>query len=232
LLPIPDAGFAGWMDVRIAPEWQVQRQEFHVPTLLRNSFVAITLLVAATVHGQESDTQHLAPGFHARAANSKLLIMPADMELFSISAGGVQEPKADWTEAAQKNYRAALEHRRAQLGKDVVQLRDAELDEFAELTALQRAVAEAVFMHHTARGSGMRLPTKEGRLDWSLGDAVKPLKAKTGADYALFTWIRDTYASNERKATMIALALIGAISAGSSSREIEEDPSARPNFSA
>jgi len=203
-----------------------------VPTLLRSSFVAITLLVAATVHGQESDTQHLAPGFHARAANSKLLIMPADMELFSISAGGVQEPKADWTEAAQKNYRAALEHRRAQLGKDVVQLRDSELDEFAELTALQRAVAEAVFMHHTARGSGMRLPTKEGRLDWSLGDAVKPLKAKTGADYALFTWIRNTYASNERKATMIALALIGAISAGGSSREIEEEPLARPNFSA
>jgi hypothetical protein len=51
-------------------------------------------------------------------------------------------------------------------------------------------------------------------LDWSLGDAVKPLKAKTGADYALFTWIRDSYASGERKATMIALALIGAISTG------------------
>jgi hypothetical protein len=172
------------------------------------------MLIAAAAHAQEADTKHLAPGFHARAAGSKLLIVPADMELFSISAGGVQEPKADWTEAAQRNFKAALASRRAQLGQDVVELPDAELDQFAELTALQRAVAEAVFMHHTARGSGMRLPTKEGRLDWSLGDAVKPLKAKTGADYALFTWIRDTYASNERKATMIALALIGAISIG------------------
>jgi hypothetical protein len=61
---------------------------------------------------------------------------------------------------------------------------------------------------------GMKLPTKNERLDWSLGDAVQPLKARTGADYALFTWIRDTYASNERKATMIALALLGAISTG------------------
>jgi hypothetical protein len=214
LLLIPDAGFAGWMNIRAAPEWRVQRQEYHVPMLLRSSLVAIAVLFAAAVHAQESDTKHLAPGFHARSANSKLLIMPADMELFSISAGGVQEPKADWTEAAQRNFKTALADRRGQLGKDVVELRDSDLDEFAELTALQRAVAEAVFMHHTARGSGMRLPTKEGRLDWSLGDAVKPLKARTGADYALFTWVRDAYASNERKATMIALALIGAISAG------------------
>jgi hypothetical protein len=33
---------------------------------------------------------------------------------------------------------------------------------------------------------------RAGVLDGSLGDAVKPLKAKTGADYALFVWIRDT----------------------------------------
>jgi len=185
-----------------------------VPMLLRSSVVAAAVLFAAAVPAQEADLKHLAPGFHARPAGSKLVIVPADMELFSISAGGVQEPKADWTEAAQRNFKAALTQQGERLGKNVVQLRDSDLDELAELMALQRAVAEAVFMHHTARGAGMRLPTKEGRLEWSLGDAVKPLKAKTGADYALFTWFRDTYASNERKATMIALALIGAITIG------------------
>jgi hypothetical protein len=180
--------------------------------LLRSSVVAGAVLVAAALHAQEPDIKHLAPGFHARPAGSRLVIAPADMELFSVSAGGVQEPKADWTEAAQRNFKAALADRAGQLGSNTVQLQEAELDEFAELNALQRAVGEAVFVHHT--GMGMKLPTKDGRLDWSLGDAVKPLKAKTGADYALFTWIRDTYASNERKATMIALALIGAISTG------------------
>jgi hypothetical protein len=182
--------------------------------LYRSRLVLATVLFAGTLPAQESDPRHLAPGFTTRPADSKLLIVPADMELFSISAGGVQEPKADWTEAAQKNFRAALLARREQLGANAVELQEAELDEFAELYALQHAVAEAVFVHHT--GMGQRLPTKNGKLDWSLGEAVKPLKAKTGADYALFTWIRDSYASNERKATMIALALLGAFSMGGS----------------
>jgi hypothetical protein len=43
---------------------------------------------------------------------------------------------------------------------------------------------------------------------------VRPLREATGADYALFTWIRDSYASGQRKATMLALALLGAISVG------------------
>jgi hypothetical protein len=188
-----------------------------VPMLFRSSsFVLAAVLLAGVIHAQELDPKHLAPGFHARPAGSKLVIVPADMELYSISAGGVQEPKADWTEAAQKHFKAALAVRREQLGANTIEMQEAELDEFAELNALQRAVSEAVFVHHT--GLGLQLPTKNERLDWSLGDAVKPLKDKTGADYALFTWIRDSYASTERKATMIAMALLGAISTGGEQR--------------
>jgi hypothetical protein len=55
----------------------------------------------------------------------------------------------------------------------------------------------------------LALPTKNGKLDWSLGDAVAPLREKAGSDYALFVWVRDTYTSAERKATMFALALLG-----------------------
>jgi hypothetical protein len=182
--------------------------------MYRSSLVLACVLFAGAIQAQESDPRHLAPGFTSRPAGSKLVIVPADMELFSISAGGVQEPKADWTEAAQRNFKAALAARRHQLGPNAIELKEAELDEFAELNALQHAVAEAVFVHHA--GMGMKLPTKNERLDWSLGEAVKPLKDKTGADYALFTWIRDSYASGERKATMIALALLGAISTGGS----------------
>ena len=181
---------------------------------LRITLVAAALLAAAAAPAQEVDPRHLAPGFHARPAGSRLVVMPADMELFSISAGGVEEPKADWTEAAQANFKAALAARREQLGANAIDLAEADLDEFGEISALHRAVAEAVFVHHT--GLGMRLPTKNDQLDWTLGDAVRPLKDRTGADYALFTWIRDTYDSRERKATRVALALLGAISVGGS----------------
>jgi len=134
------------------------------------------------------------------------------MELFSISAGGVVEPRADWTEAAQKNFVAALATQRKRLGAKVTELEPAQADEFAEITALHRAVADAITMHH--RSGLMELPTKGKALDWSLGDAVRPLKERTGADYALFTWVRDSYASNERKIAMLALALLGAVSLG------------------
>jgi hypothetical protein len=167
---------------------------------------------AAPAMASEAPSRHLAPGFTARPADSRLLILPADMELFSISAGGVVEPRADWTEAAQKNFAAALVAQRRQLGDQVTELDGAQADEFAEITALHRAVADAIQLHH--RGGWMELSTKNRALDWSLGDAVRPLKERTGADYALFTWVRDSYASGERKLAMLALAALGAISLG------------------
>jgi hypothetical protein len=160
-----------------------------------------------------SETPHrqLAPGFTNRPAASRLVIVPADMELFSISAGGVTEPRADWTEAAQKHFKTAL-LARPELGRSVAELTVAQVDEFADIVALHRAVADSVFIHHSQ--NHLKLPTKAGRLDWSLGDVVRPLKARTGADYALFTWVRDSYASGERKAAIVAMALLGAFTTG------------------
>ena len=184
-----------------------------MPTFIRSIrvFALGLLLAAGAAQAAESPSRHLAPGFTSRPAASKLLVAPSDIELFSISAGGVTEPRADWTEAAQKNFKAAL-HARKELGPRI-EITEAELDDFAEIVALHRAVAESVWVHHTS--GGPKLPTKDNRLDWSLGQAaVKPLRDRTGADYALFTWVRDSYASNERKAVMIGMLLLGSISFG------------------
>ncbi|HSH90814.1 MAG TPA: hypothetical protein VK996_12580 [Ramlibacter sp.] len=156
----------------------------------------------------QAQSRNLAPGFTHRLANSTVVVVPADMELFSISAGGVMEPKADWTAAAQKNFKTSLDGQSRMIGKTAAPLTEADMDAFAQINALHGAVAESVFLHHMM-GSVLKLPTKNDQLDWSLGDAVKPLKDKTGADYALFFWVRDSYASAERKAAMVALALLG-----------------------
>ncbi len=160
-----------------------------------------------------SGPRHLAPGFTARAASSRLVIVPTDMELFSLSAGGVPEPRADWTQQAQGNFKLALEANRSLLGAHVSKLQEKDLDDLAEVNSLHGAVAQAVFLHHMWVGA-MRLPTKNDQLDWSLGEAVRPLKERTGADYALFTWVRDSYASAERKAAMVVMALFGVGLAG------------------
>jgi len=141
-----------------------------------------------------------APDSPRRHSDSRLLVVPVDIELFSISAGGVAEPKADWTELARRHFRDALIARSDLLGTQVQELSESDLDAFAQINALHGAVAQSV---------GTPLPTKKHALDWSLGDAVSPLRAQTGADHALFLWVRDSYASTERKVAMVALAMIG-----------------------
>jgi hypothetical protein len=183
-----------------------------VPSRCTRALLAALLLAATAAQADEAAKIHLAPGFTSRPAGSKLVVIPPDMELYSLSAGGVVEPREDWTDAAQKNFEAALHGERKLLGADVTRLDPAAADELSELITLQEAVANAIAMHH--QDGLMQLATKGDRLDWSLGDAVRPLKQRTGADYALFTWVRDSYASSERKAAMVALALVGAISLG------------------
>lgn len=156
----------------------------------------------------QSSSPNLAPGFTVRSAESKLLVMPADLELFSISAGGVSEPRADWTDAAQRHFRVALQARGGELGARLRELSERDLDDVAEIVALHRAVADTISLHHVM-GGPWRLATKPGGLEWSLGDAVAALRQKSDADYALFFWVRDSYASGERKAAMIAMALFG-----------------------
>lgn len=171
------------------------------------------LLVASMVlqpaHAQTSaPSRQLAPGFTHLKAGDRLLLMPIDVELFSLSAGGVGEPRADWTDKARRNMVEAVDARRQAARLQVVELQPAQADEFAEQAGLHAAVAQSIALHQFG-GSIWALPSKQGKLDWSFGDAMQPLQAATGARYALFFWVRDSYASAERVAAMIALAVVG-----------------------
>jgi hypothetical protein len=155
--------------------------------------------------------QSLAPGFSKVPRGASIVLMPADIELFEISAGGVTEPRADWTETAERHVTQGLRTRKAKLGAQVKEFEQGNDQALAALLRLYRAVSEAVVVHHFG---SLKLPTKEGRLDWSLGPDAAPLRERTGADYALFTWIRDAYASEGRKAAMLVGALFGLPLAG------------------
>src|SRR5688572_13078462 len=168
--------------------------------------LVLALACAGAAHAQ---SKNLAAGFSVLPKGAKVAIMPTDIELFSISGGGVAEPKADWTEAASRHFRNALvEKKKKALKLDVVELAEKDADEFDEVNAIHGAVARAVSMHHLGP-SFLKLPTKDGKLDWSLGESTRAIKKATGADYALFTWVSDSYTSGERVAAMIALAIVG-----------------------
>jgi len=142
----------------------------------------------------------LAEGFTRLPEGAVVLLMPPDIELFSVSAGGILEPQAEWTERAHANLRQAFLTRSSALKVNFMPL-PGEVDEVVDsLNRLHGAVGQAIAMHH----SGLfALPTKEGRLDWSLGDEAALMRARTGADYALFAFVRDSYASGERVAMMV-----------------------------
>lgn len=185
-----------------------------LPRLYRAALAATLVLAAAlpapVLAQSSSPSRNFAPGFSQRAADSRLVIVAPDLELYSQSVGGILEPKADWTDAALKNFRSALQGHKVLAASSAQELKESDMDELGQLNALHGAVAEAVFVHHML--GAPELPTKERRLEWTLGEAVQPLRAKTGADYALFFWIRDSYATAERKAAMVAMAvLFGAV---------------------
>lgn len=175
----------------------------------------VFLLAVAPSPAVLAQSKQLAPGFTHLPKDAKVVVAPLDVELFSISAGGVLEPRADWTAAAQGHMREALRQKAQDLGLLSQELDQEAADELAEHLSLHAAVARSIALHHSF-GGGWALPTKEGKLDWSFGDTMQPLRAKTGARYGLFTWVRDSYASAERVATMIVLAALGVgISGGS-----------------
>ncbi|MCC9596822.1 MULTISPECIES: hypothetical protein [unclassified Rubrivivax] len=154
------------------------------------------------------DTRHVAPGFAGLKAQDRVAVMPPDIELFSLSAGGVSEPRADWTMAAREHMKAALAQRTRTLGLAADFFDERQADEFAEPIGLQNAVASAIWVHHAGQRT-LPLPTKHDKLDWSLGDSVRPIAQQGGQRYGLFVFVRDSYASAERKAAMIGLALFG-----------------------
>jgi hypothetical protein len=168
---------------------------------------AVVVSVLGASRTSWSQAPNLAPGFSGLPKGAKVVMMPADIEIYSISAGGVPEPRADWTEAGQRNFKTIVTRRQGTLGLSMTQLADKDADDFAEISALHTAIARAIAVHHFGPGS-LNLPTKDGKLDWSLGDSTQALKKATGADYAVFSWVRDSHASAERQAAMVAIAVL------------------------
>src|SRR5262249_34547594 len=158
--------------------WDDNRRTFGGASMkfaLRITIAALAALaVSATASAQQKNTR--APGFSKLAPGAKLVIMPADIEMFEVSGGGVFEPRAGWTEAAQKQGRTAYQGRRDKLGLQVVDLENDDSEAVLELNRLQRAVGGAIASHHFGM---MALPTKEEKLDWSLGPSVNEVREKT-----------------------------------------------------
>ncbi|MDP1989187.1 MAG: hypothetical protein Q8K44_18310 [Phenylobacterium sp.] len=136
-----------------------------------------------------------------------MLLMQPDVQLGLLTASGITEPRADWSQAGQSNLAQEIQ---AQLSTRSHTLKVSDPDSLMEgrqgqLLRLHQAVGESVLMFNYGP---FRLPTKPG-FDWTLGSGTQTIAAAQEADYALFVRGQGSYASGARVATAVGMSLLG-----------------------
>lgn len=141
--------------------------------------------------------------------NAKILIVEPDVQLSLLSTAGMQEPRADWTEAARANLAAAFAANLAAQGHAP--------QPFDPDSATEGRIGQLIRLHEAVGASilffqymPMSLPTHpRDSFSWSLGPGAREIAAAANARYALFIVGRGSYASGGRVAAMIGLAILG-----------------------
>lgn len=153
------------------------------------------------------------------AGGVEVLLLEPDIELSEISVGGIAFPKADWTERGRSNVNAALAQIMEQKNARLIYYEppgDAPPEHpYNQILKLHEAVGGEILNHKYSNNALLALPTKKDKFDWTLGPEVQRLREVYAADYALFIYFRDSFASEGRMAMMVVMgALFGAVPAG------------------
>lgn len=175
-----------------------------VNSIARIAIVLALFLVGAALPAAGESSR--AEGFSTLPTGTKIAVMPLDIELFILSAGGIPEPQAEWTAKAQENIARAFREKPLPSVEFIAVADDGD-SEIEPLNRLHATVGGAIVLHHTL--IPYQLPTKHGKLDWSLGESFGKMKERTGARYVLFSYVRDSYASGQRVATIVVAAIFG-----------------------
>ena len=173
---------------------------------MRTMSAAAAAIAALLLCACETTRQQTETGFHPPKGTYHLIVMQPDVTAGLLTAGGVVEPREDWTNQARDNVVKAVEAQETRHGavvKIAATTQDAGWDPAAteNLVLLHRAVGTAIAMHKY----GMQpLPTKKDRFDWTLGEQAVAFGAATHYDYALFLHAQDSFSSGGRRALQAA----------------------------
>ena len=166
--------------------------------------LAATLLLtcACTTTRQVSDI-----GFRPPEGNYRLIVMQPDISVGLLTTGGAVEPREDWTNQARENVVKALTAQQAARGGNTtVAATRAEIGGdpavVADLISLHNAVGTSIQLHKYMPAG--KLPTKNDKFDWTLGEQAVAYGAATHYDYALFLHAHDSFSSGGRVALQVA----------------------------
>jgi hypothetical protein len=148
----------------------------------------------------------------------KILLVDPEILVKELSVGGVAEKVDDWSSQAKKNVITALDSQisikhlfdRQEIPKD---LTEEELSSLDEHVALYDVVGFNAFYFGRAQFDAWK--HKKTEFDYTLGEGLKSLGEKTGADAVLFIVGEDYISSGGRKAARFFAALMGVAIPGS-----------------
>ncbi|HEY3299227.1 MAG TPA: hypothetical protein VGJ90_00485 [Methylophilaceae bacterium] len=143
----------------------------------------------------------------------KVIVIEPDVEVKEVSAGGVPEKIDAWSVQAKQNISAALEKQLANKHyfeqMSLAGLPAEAMSNLNEHVALYDVVGANAYFFGRAQFPAWE--HKKTAFDYTLGDGLKDLGEKTGADAALFIIGQDYVSSGGRKATRLLAAMLGVI---------------------
>ncbi len=145
--------------------------------------------------------------FQWTSPTKRILLVQPDVQLAELTAGGVTEPRADWTQTAQGFIAKDIAAHFSTTGAEVIHADNLENPHDAQLAKLHGVVGQSILLHLYT--PVLKLPNKGAALDWTLGPGTTDMRQRYGADYALFIFVRDSYASAGRVAFIVGAALLG-----------------------
>jgi len=146
----------------------------------------------------------------SEVAPKKVVILPVDIHVNEISAGGLTEEVKEWSKAASSNIRDSLK-------KQLKQLNKFEAMELPELDPTQnKAVEQHIALYDQVAGSAYLHTSsvqiwkhKIAHFDYTLGNGLDFLRQQTGADAAIFVIGNDYVSSSGRAAMTLFAAAMG-----------------------
>lgn len=176
---------------------------------MRSLHLVLVVLVGVllTACTQTQEMRSATASFQWQSAEKRIAVIESDVVLGELTAGGLFEPRADWTKAGRDNIRSEATRFFEGRGVKLSVLDPATKRRDIQLVKLHGVVGRAVLLHLFVPGN--ELPTKGKALDWTLGPGTQGMRQKLGADYGLFIYVRDSYTTAGRALMMIGAAILG-----------------------
>lgn len=153
------------------------------------SFVSFTAHAASTPHWVHYKLLKGKPKLP-----KKLVILPVNIEVKEVTAGGVKEIVPKWSKKAEKNITKSL----STLIKKNKRLRQVRLPRLSNKTS--KVVDEHMALYKLVVNTASKIgwEHKARRFDYGIGPGLAALRRKTGADAAVMVYGRDHVSSGGR----------------------------------